>query len=210
MEQVQVLSAVCKKLNNDIEALANQTSMRESLIAKIDSNQQAYDEQLRQSNMDLQIKLTKTDAIVQKLQSDVEQMSHGVRDVLNSQQDANRLSAQRYQETKIEISTLSQRVDRIFSEQQNVLRTFETDTARALSTADSRSRAFVDELRTQIFQSKTQEDTDRERAEQRMNQRLDEIKRSLEKYVNLRYIFFSQIQTKYRFSFKGSFGKENR
>ena len=210
MEQVQVLSAVCKKLNNDIEALANQTSMRESLIAKIDSNQQAYDEQLRQLNMDLQIKLTKTDAIVQKLQSDVEQMSHGVRDVLKSQQDANRLSAQRDQETKVESSTLSQRVDRLFSEQQYVLRTFETDTARALSTADSRSRAFVDELRTQIFQSKTQEDTDRERAEQRMNQRLDEIKRSLEKYVNLRYIFFSQIQTKYRFSFKGSFGKENR
>ncbi|CAF4473111.1 unnamed protein product, partial [Rotaria magnacalcarata] len=61
-----------------------------------------------------------------------------------SQQDTNRSNIQRYQELKLEISTLSQRVDRIFSEQQIVLRTFETDTARALSTADSRSRAFVD------------------------------------------------------------------
>lgn len=79
---------------------------------------------------------------------------------------------------------MSQRVDRIFNEQQVVLRTFETDTARALSTADSRSRAFVDELRSQIFQSKAQEDSERERAEQKMNQKLDEIKRSLEKYVD--------------------------
>lgn len=185
MEQVQILSAVCKKLNNDIEALANQTSMRESVLAKIDSNQQAYDEQLRQLNMDLQIKLSKTDTIVQKLQSDVEQMSHGVRDVLNSQQDANRINVQRYQEIKLEVSTLSQRVDRIFSEQQNVLRTFETDTARALSTADSRSRAFVDELRNQILQSKSQEDAERERAEQRMHQKLDEVKRALDKYDRL-------------------------
>ena len=78
---------------------------------------------------------------------------------------------------------MSQRVDRIYNEQQGVLRTFETDTARALATADSRSRAFVDELRTQIFQSKSQEDTDRERGEQRINQKVDEIKRSLERYV---------------------------
>jgi hypothetical protein len=71
----------------------------------------------------------------------------------------------------------------MFNEQQMVLRTFETDTARALSTADSRSHAFVDELRNQIFQGKTQEDTERERSEQKINQKLDEIKRSLEKYV---------------------------
>ena len=103
MDQVQVLSAVCKKLNNDIEALANQTSIRESSLAQLDSNQQAYDEQLRQLNMDLQIKLSKTDAVVQKLQSEVEQMSHGLRDVLNSQQETNRTGAQRYQELKLEV-----------------------------------------------------------------------------------------------------------
>jgi pantothenate synthetase len=103
MDQVQVLSAVCKKLNNDIEVLANQTSMRESVLAKLDSNQQAYDEQFRQLNMDLQIKLSKTDTVVQKLQSDVEQMSHGVRDVMNSQQDTNRSNIQRYQELKLEV-----------------------------------------------------------------------------------------------------------
>lgn len=80
---------------------------------------------------------------------------------------------------------MSQRVDRIFNEQQIVLRTFETDTARALSTADSRSRAFVDELRNQVFQSKTQDETERERSEQRMNQKLDDIRRSLEKYVRI-------------------------
>lgn len=104
MDQVQVLSAVCKKLNNDIEALANQTSMRESALAKLDSNQQVYDEQLRQLNMDLQIKQSKTDAIVQKLQSEVEQMSHGVRDVLNSQQETNRSNIQRYQDLKLEVN----------------------------------------------------------------------------------------------------------
>ena len=82
---------------------------------------------------------------------------------------------------------MSQRVDRIFNEQQVVLRTFETDTARALSTADSRSRAFVDELRSQVFQSKSQEDSERERNEQRMTQKLDEIKRSMEKYVSERF-----------------------
>ncbi|CAF4386732.1 unnamed protein product [Rotaria sp. Silwood2] len=185
MDQVQVLSAVCKKLNNDIESLANQTSIRESAIAKLDSNQQSYDEQLRQLNIDIQLKLSKSDSILQKLQSDVEQISHGLRDINQSQQDTNRSNIQRYQELKLEITTLSQRLDRIFNEQQIVLRTFETDTARALSTADSRSRAFVDELRNQIFQSKTQEDTERERQEQKINQKLDDIKRSLDKYERL-------------------------
>ena len=71
----------------------------------------------------------------------------------------------------------------MFNEQQAVLRTFETDTARALSTADSRSHAFVDELRNQLLQGKTQEDGDRERVEQKMTQKLEEIKRSIEKYV---------------------------
>jgi len=71
----------------------------------------------------------------------------------------------------------------MFNEQQVVLRTFETDTARALSTADSRARAFVDELRSQVFQSKTQKSTEQERAEQRMIQKLDEIKRSVDGYV---------------------------
>ncbi|CAF1478059.1 unnamed protein product [Adineta ricciae] len=185
MDQVQVLSAVCKKLNSDIEALGSQTAMRESSLAKLSGNQQAFDEQLRQLNMDLQIKMSRTDTIVQKLQNDVEQMSHGLREVLNSQQETNRSSLQRYQEIKVEISSLSQRVDRMFNEQQALLRTFETDTARALSTADSRSHAFVDELRNQILQSKTQEDAERERAEQKINQKLDEIKRSLEKYERL-------------------------
>lgn len=78
---------------------------------------------------------------------------------------------------------MAQRIDRIFNEQQVVLRTFESDTARALSTADSRSRSFVDELRTQIFSTKSQDVTERERAEQRINQRFDDVKRTLEKYV---------------------------
>lgn len=71
----------------------------------------------------------------------------------------------------------------MFNEQQVVLRGFESDTARALSTADTRARTFVDELRTQIYQSKSQDVSERERGEQKLNQRLDEIKRSLEKYV---------------------------
>ena len=105
MEQVQVLSAVCKKLNSDIEALANQTSFRETSIAKLDANQQAFDEQLRQLNMDIQLKVSKTDGIIQKLQSEVEQMSHGLREATNTQQDTNRLNAQRYQELKLEVET---------------------------------------------------------------------------------------------------------
>ena len=104
MDQVQILSAVCKKLNNDIESLANQTAMRESAIAQLDANQQSYDEQLRQLNMDLQIKLAKSDTIVQKLQSDVEQMNHGLRDIFNSQQETTRTNVQRYQELKLEVT----------------------------------------------------------------------------------------------------------
>ena len=80
---------------------------------------------------------------------------------------------------------MGQRIDRIFNDQQVVLRAFETDTAKALSTADSRSRAFVDELRSQIFQTKAQENTENDRADQRLVQKLDEVKRSLEKYVSL-------------------------
>ena len=80
----------------------------------------------------------------------------------------------------------------MFNEQQVVLRTFETDTARALSTADSRARAFVDELRSQIFQSKSQKGSEQERAEHRMIQKLDEIKRSLDNYVK----YFMMNKTK--------------
>lgn len=71
----------------------------------------------------------------------------------------------------------------MFNEQQVILRSFETDTARALSTADSRARAFVDDLRSQMVQGKTQTGSEHERAEQRMNQKLDEIKRTLDNYV---------------------------
>lgn len=105
MDQVQVLSAVCKKLNSDIESLANQTAMREAAIAQLDANQHNHDEQIRQLSIDLQMKLSKTDAIVQKLQSDVDQMSHNLRDVLNNQQEANRSGSQRYQEIKLEVRT---------------------------------------------------------------------------------------------------------
>jgi hypothetical protein len=103
MDQVQILSAVCKKLNNDIELLANQISLRESAVVKLDANQHTQDEQLRQFNMDLQLKLSKTDAIVQKLQADIEQLSHGLRDAINGQQELNRSNVQRHQELKLEV-----------------------------------------------------------------------------------------------------------
>jgi hypothetical protein len=106
MDQVQILSAVCKKLNNDIELLANQISLRESAVAKLDANQHTQDEQLRQFNMDLQLKLSKTDAIVQKLQADIEQLSHGLRDAINGQQELNRSNVQRHQELKLEVKFL--------------------------------------------------------------------------------------------------------
>ncbi|CAF3540800.1 unnamed protein product [Rotaria socialis] len=182
MDQVHVLSAICKKLNNDIESIANQISLRETALVKLDANQKVQDDQLRQMNIDLQSKFSRTDAISQKIRSDIEQLSNGLREAINNQQELNRSNAQRNQELKLEISALSQRIDRLFNEQQVILRTFESDTARALSTTDSRSRAFVDELRSQIFQLKSQDENDRERSDQKLNQKLDEIKRSVEKY----------------------------
>ena len=103
MDQIQVLSTVCKKLNNDIESLASQISLRESAVTQIDTNQKSQNEQFRQLNADLQIKLSKTDANVQKLQADIEQLSLGVREIINSQQDLNRTNAQRQQELKSEV-----------------------------------------------------------------------------------------------------------
>ena len=103
MDQVQVLSAVCKKLNNDIELLANQISLRETALIQLDSNQHTHDEQLRQLNIDVQMKLSKTDAVIQKLQADIEQLSHGIREAINNQQELNRSNVQRHQELKSEI-----------------------------------------------------------------------------------------------------------
>jgi hypothetical protein len=103
MDQVQVLSAVCKKLNNDIELLANQIALRESALIQLDANQHTQDDQLRQLNMDVQVKISKTDAIIQKLQADIEQLSHGIRDAINGQQELNRSNAQRHQELKAEV-----------------------------------------------------------------------------------------------------------
>jgi hypothetical protein len=90
----------------------------------------------------------------------------------------------------LQIVGIGQRIDQVFGENQAVLHAFETDTARALSTTDSRSQAFVDELRSQIFQSKSQDQTEKERMEHRINQKLDEIKRSLDNYVET-LVFFS-------------------
>jgi hypothetical protein len=104
MDQVQVLSAVCKKLNNDVESLVTQSSIRESAVSQLDITQQKQDEQLRQFNMDLQMKLSKTDTIVQKIQMDVEQLSHGLRDAINGQQELNRSNVQRHQELKSEVN----------------------------------------------------------------------------------------------------------
>ncbi len=98
-----MLSAVCKKLNNDIELLANQIGLRESAIGHIDANQQNQGEQLRQFNVDLQGKIARTDAIIQKLQNDIEQLSHMLREAMNGQQELSRGNAQRYQELKLEV-----------------------------------------------------------------------------------------------------------
>jgi uncharacterized protein YdcH (DUF465 family) len=106
MDQIQVLSAVCKKLNNDVELLANQISLRESALAQLNANQQTQDEQLRQFNTDLQMKLSKTDTVIQRLQADIEQLSHGLRDAINGQQELNRANVQRHQELKLEVKFL--------------------------------------------------------------------------------------------------------
>lgn len=106
MDQVQVLSAVCKKLNNDIELLANQIAMRETAIAHLSANQQNRDEQLRQFNSDLQSKFSRTDGVVQKLQNDMEQLSHALRDAMNGHQELNRANAQRHQELKLEVQKI--------------------------------------------------------------------------------------------------------
>ena len=98
-----MLSAVCKKLNNDIELLANQVAAREATLSKLSASQQNHDDHLRQFNMDLQLKLNRTDAMVQKLQSDVEQFSHGLREAMNNQQEISRANAQRHQELKLEV-----------------------------------------------------------------------------------------------------------
>lgn len=98
-----MLSAVCKKLNNDIEMLANQVAARETTISKLTASQQNHDDHLRQFNMDLQLKLNKTDSMVQKLQNDVEQFSHGLREAMNNQQEISRGNAQRHQELKLEV-----------------------------------------------------------------------------------------------------------
>jgi len=104
MEQIQVLSAVCKKLNYDIEVLANQIAARETTIAQFDGTQRAQDDQLRQFNVDLQMKLSRTDTAVQRLQSDIEQLSYALRDAINGQQELNRTNAQRHQELKLEVN----------------------------------------------------------------------------------------------------------
>ncbi|CAF0744481.1 unnamed protein product [Didymodactylos carnosus] len=184
-QQIQVLTAVCKKLNNDIETLGAQTAQRGSTFAQLDANQQTHNEQLRVLNTDLQFKLAKVGGIIQKLLADVENITHGLRDTQHTQQEFNRANVQRYQELKNELTALSQRLDRMFNEQQVLLHSFETDTAQALSTADSRSRTFVDELRSQFYQTKSQNDSERERNEQRVHQRLDETKRTVEKYDRL-------------------------
>jgi uncharacterized protein YdcH (DUF465 family) len=103
MDQIHVVSAVCKKLNHDIELLANQMALRESAVAQLDINQKSQDDQFRQFNMDLQAKLSKTDATIQRLQNDIEQLSHGLRDAINGQQELNRTNVQRQQELKLEV-----------------------------------------------------------------------------------------------------------
>lgn len=103
MEQVQVLSAICKKLNSDIESVANQISLREAALVKLDANQKTQDDQLRQLNIDIQAKLTRTDAMAQKIKGDMEQLSNGLREAINNQQELNRSNAQRNQELKLEV-----------------------------------------------------------------------------------------------------------
>lgn len=104
MDQVQVLSAVCKRLNSDVESLMSQMTIRESAVAQINARQQSQDDQLRQFNMDLQLKVSRTDTIIQKLQVDVEQLSHGLREAINGQQELNRANAQRQQELRAEVN----------------------------------------------------------------------------------------------------------
>jgi membrane-associated HD superfamily phosphohydrolase len=103
MDQVQVLSVVCKKLNNDVELLAGQIGARQIALTRLSTNQKTQEDQLRQLNTDAQIKLSRTDVIIQQLQSNVEQISHGLRDAIKNQQEFNNANGQRYQELKAEV-----------------------------------------------------------------------------------------------------------
>ena len=143
-EQMKVITAVIKKLNQDIESLDTQISDKTYQINSLESRSHDLQAQFLGQLKEVQFKVTRHETSLMKTEADQHGMSNALKDLQAQLQDAHRATQMRMNETDKRISELNSKFDSILTEQTMVLKNVEGDTIKQLSLIDNKTRTMLE------------------------------------------------------------------
>jgi len=181
-DQVKVITAVCKKLNQDIEVLDSQLNEKGYQINNLENKSNDIQANSFSQVKDIQFKVSRHESSLMKIENDHHSLSNAIKDIQSQVQDNNRSTLQRINDTDKRISELNNKFDSILTEQTMVLKNVEGDTVKQLSLIDSKTRTMLEDVRNQLNQTKILNEGEMMRLESRLLMKLEDSQRNTEKY----------------------------
>lgn len=181
-DQIKVITAVCKKLNQDIENLDTQINERAYQINNLENKSNDLQANFSAQVKDLQFKASRHETTLMKIEADQNSMMNSIKDIQSQFQDYNRSIMLRINDTDKRISELNSKFDSILMEQTMVLKNVEGDTVKQLSMIDSKTRTMLEDVRSQINQVKTMSDNEMLKLETRISMKIEDSARNSDKY----------------------------
>lgn len=206
-EQIKVITSVCKKLNQDIEALDGQLNEKTFTLNNLEFKTNDLQDNNISVNKDLQFKLSRHDAILNKLESEHMSLFSQINDLKNQFHELNRNQTMRINDVDNRILELNNKFESIMMEQTIVLKNVEGDTVKQLQLIDGKTRTMLDDIRSQLNLSKTNHEADLSRLESRLLVKIDESARNTEKYdrIDRKLEDYTQMMNKRFLSFEDEF-----
>jgi len=184
-EHIRVITAVCKKLNSDIEAIDSQLSEKNYQTTQLEYKMRDMDASNSSYNKDVQFKISRNDNTLTKLESDNINLIGTIKDLQSQFFEFNRSVMGRMHDIENRIGELNSKFDSVLSEQTMVLKNVEGDTVKQLQLLDGKTRTMLEDVRSQITMLKSNHETELARLESRLLHKVDEISKSNDKYERL-------------------------
>ena len=140
-EQFRVISAVCKKLNADVEALETQINENGHLVSRVEHNLNEVQNANAHANKDLSFKFSRHDQVLGKIESDQLNMMSMMKDLQGQFLETQRALQIRLSDVEMRVSELNGRLDSILGEQNSVIKSVEGDTVKQLQLLDTKTRS---------------------------------------------------------------------
>lgn len=181
-DQVKVITAVCKKLNQDIENLDAQIADKAYQINNLENKTNDFQAQSHSQLKDLQFKTSRQETQIMKLEADQNSMLNSIKDIQSQFQDYNRSIMLRINDIDKRISELNNKFDSVLTEQTMVLKNVEGDTVKQLSLIDGKTRTMLEDVRSQMNQIKVINDSEMVKMESRLSIKIEETTRNSDKF----------------------------